>query len=158
MTHSTKTYKIQSFYRILYSCTYDVLKSNKSPLLKAFLNKELGHREASELDLYLFNELMELMIEKLKEEIEASSYIDVSVKVRFHERYQELRKIGKDNNLLQEHVIANFRISDKTVKDIRQLKNFTLGEVVELAIMLFVLSTDERTYQLIHFSFENTQL
>lgn len=158
MTNTSKTYKIQLFHRILYSCSFDVLNVSKSPLLKAYLIKELGSKEAAKLDIYPYHELMEHMIMELKKEVEKSSYFDVSSRIRFHERYLKLRDAAKQRKIPNELVIANFRIHSTFVKEVTRLKTNTLGEVIEQAIALHAITCDEKTFELIYFAFINYEL
>lgn len=154
MVYASKSYKVQTFYRLLYSCTYDVLDATKSPLLKAYLIKDIGQDAASKLDKYSFNGLFEKMVEQLKETIENSDYVEVSRKVRFDDRYQLLRAIEKPEMDLQEHTIMNFRIDKSTISDIQYMKRVTLGEVIELSIMNFIVNCDQKTFDLIVLSYK----
>ncbi|MEK6190598.1 MAG: hypothetical protein N2A99_06380 [Carnobacterium alterfunditum] len=155
MTNSSKSYKVQLFYRILYSCSFDVLNKNKSPLLQAFLQKELGIEKASSLNCFHYSELIEQMITDFSGNVSTSDYLDVAIKIRFNERYLTLRNIAKEKEISTEQIIVNFRMGKEYVKDIYQIRHTTLGDVIEKSIALYVVSCDEITYELIRFAFEN---
>ena len=157
MVQPSKSYKIHTFYRILYSCTFDVLNDTKSPLLKAFLNRELGHELAADLDAYSFSGLLEIMVERLKNAIEETDYVTVATNTRFHERYFALREIAKDKADMNEQSRVHFRINKETIHLISILKRTTRREVIELAIVLFVINCDQKTFDLIVFAFKDSE-
>ncbi|MEK5105044.1 hypothetical protein MKX83_24185 [Cytobacillus sp. FSL M8-0252] len=154
MTFPSKTYKVFPLYRILYEACIDVVNDEKSNLLKALLKKTIGIQDAKALDCFDFNKLIQKMIDDLDKELTTNSYDDVKVKITVHPRMITVRKVF--NHTKRTHVLKNisFRIPKSTITKINSLKSTTLGEVIELAIGLFVINCDEQVYELIILSMQ----
>ncbi|NUH84762.1 hypothetical protein HUN92_13635 [Bacillus firmus] len=149
MTFPSKTYKVFPLYRLLYEACIDVVNEQKSHLMKALLKKTIGPEKAEALNCYDFNELIEKMIDDFETELNNTSYDDIKIKVAVHPRMTNIRK--HFNKIKKSHVLTNisFRISKSSIEKINNLKQNTLGEVIELAIGLYIINCDEQIYELI---------
>jgi len=155
MSYPSKTFKIRPMYRMLYQSSIDVVSQDKSPLTVALLEKEIGKEKLKELHQYEFNELIEKMIYELKKEVLEASFEDVAFYVRHHDRLLIIREIFINKNIPSDPVILSFRIPDFIVEEVYKLKKRTLGEVVEIAISLFICRCDDITFDLIRLAFEH---
>lgn len=158
VTHPSKTFKIHPMFRMLYQSSIDVVSDEKSPLTKALLEKEIGKEKLKELQKFDFNELIVHMINELKSKVQETSYDDVTVDIRLHERYFQLQEIYKRKNNSNNLIMLSFRIPDYVIDEVYKLKKTTLGEVIELAIGLYVTTCEELIYDLICLAFENYEL
>lgn len=149
MLYPSKTFKVNPFYRMLYETIFDVVNQDKSPLLKALLKESFGNQKTLSLDQFDFNELIETMIINLEKELSNFDYEDIQLKINIHPRTVAIRK--EFHKAKRKSMLTNisFRISKDTVQKIHKLKQNTLGEVIELAIGLFILSCDDLIFDLI---------
>lgn len=155
MTYPSKTFKIKHLFRMLYQSSIDVVSQDKSPLTKALLLKEVGKEKVVELQQFEFNELIEKMTYDLKNEIRKESFVDVNSFVRSHERMLIIKELYKQKKITPHMSILSFRIPDVIVEEIYKLKITTLGDVVELAIGLFICRCDNITFELIRLAFQH---
>lgn len=142
-------------YRMMYQSCIDVLREQKSPLTKALLEKEVGREKFLELQQFEFDELIEKMIYDLKKQVYASSYEDVKVQVRLHKRYLEFVECFKGKNLSNNLVMLSFRIPQIIIEEVYKLKKDRLGEVVELAISLYLVNCEEKIFELTYLAFHH---
>jgi hypothetical protein len=154
MTYSSKTFKIKPMYRMLYQSCIDVVGQDKSPLMTALLEKEIGYEKALSLQLYDFNELFEKMVFSLKKEVYEGSYDDVEFFIHHHDRVLIVKEIFEAKLVPSNMTILSFRIPEVIVEEIHKLKRTTLGDVVELAIGLYLCRCDDVTFNLIKLSYE----
>ncbi|MGG1021164.1 hypothetical protein ABE151_17555 [Bacillus paralicheniformis] len=155
MTYPSKTYKVFPLYRILFDCCIDVVREDKSTLLKVLLRKFLGIKKAQTLNRYQYNEFAQEIVEQLEREISKTSYDDVKFKVATNQRMVDIRRRYNRISRTNELTTIHFRVPKETILKIRSLKNTTLGEVVELAIGNYIITCEEHVYELILLTFEN---
>lgn len=156
-SYPSKRFKIQSLYKIYYQISIDVVNNNKSPLTRALLYDKIGRENTYEISQYDFNGLITSMIKKLKERMEKSSYEQTKSYILLHPKLHKLHSVFTNltKNILEG--IA-FRLSEETIKDIYDITDNKLGEVIELAIGLFIVLSDEETYNLILFTAKHYDL
>ncbi|CAI6330754.1 hypothetical protein [Bacillus subtilis] len=157
MTFPSKSFKVFPLYRILYEACIDVVGKEKSTLLKVLLRKFIGIKEANSLNRYDFNELIAEMIDNLEKEIEKSSYEEVKMNTHTNERMINIRKHYHKQPRTSALTHISFRISKETISKIKLLKTTTLGEVIELAIANYIVSTEKQVYDLIYLTFINSE-
>lgn len=139
---------------MLYQSSIDVVSQDKSPLTRALLEKEVGKDKLNELQQYEFNELIEKMIYDLKKEVYEASFEDVSFFVHYNDRILIIKDLYRQMNVPPDMTIISFRIPDIIVEEVYKLKKTTLGEIVELAIGLFLCRCDDITFDLIRLAFQ----
>jgi superfamily I DNA/RNA helicase len=151
--YPTKVYKTHPIFRMLYLCCIDVLSANKSPLTKALLSKQYSKESVAKLKQYEFNQLIIEMVSELKEAISIASYDDVAIRVRSNPRMLTIRTHFKSLNTSSNLARLAFRIPPKVIDEIQAMKKSTYGEVVELAIGLYVITCDQQTFDLTYLAF-----
>lgn len=138
---------------MLYLSSIDVLNVNKSPLTKALLSKSYGHESIEKLNQFDFNELIVQMISDLKKAINESSYEDVAFQVRSDPRMLLFWKFFKNLQTSTNLKGLAFRISPSDIHEIKIMKRNTYGEVIELAIGLYIINCELEVFELIYQSF-----
>ncbi|MCM3227710.1 hypothetical protein [Terribacillus saccharophilus] len=156
MPHPSKTYKIYPLYRTLFESCIDVLRADKSVLLKTLLTEKYGSKVAEELDRFEFNELFSKMVEDLHNELDHTQYDELKVKLVSHERSMKIRKFYNQEN--RSNVISRIsvRVSKEIVDKASLMKRYTQGEVIELAITNFLVNCSELEFDLIYLTFMNS--
>lgn len=150
LSYDPRPYKIRHFYRTLYDCSISVMSKSKNSFTNALLIEQIGLEQTANLSRFHFNELIETMINELKNEIEKTSIDDVKVLVFSSERTGELQSVyGKkyENSFTLQTI--TFRIPKHVVSDIRTIKSDRLGETIELAILYYLIKLDDLAYQFI---------
>jgi hypothetical protein len=156
MTLPPKVYKILPSYRVLYEICIDILKEEKSTFTYALLKKMLGIQKTKELSQYDFNELIEVMINNLEKEINETSYLKVENKIKTNSRLKEISLIFENiciNDSKRTYI--TFRISESLIEKIQNLKYNYIGEVIELAIGLFIIQLEQEIFELILLTLEH---
>ncbi|MFS0783380.1 hypothetical protein [Bacillus sp. 1P06AnD] len=153
MNYPSKTFKIQAKYKKLFQVCLDVVSRDKSELTSALLKEKIGLVNFNLLPTYDFNELISTMIYNLKILVDKSSYNEVKSFIQHHEKVSEILPYlsSISNHLTGLHV----RVSNDISKIVYQLKKETLGEVIELAILWFVIQSSKETYNLIKFTVQS---
>lgn len=149
LVYPSKSFKVNPDYRTLYETIFNIVDRDKSLLLNGLLTEFIGKENTLLLKRYDFNELIETMILDLEQELKSCSYEEIKVNVVSHPRmiaiYNEFQKTKRKKILTS----ISFRISEGTTQKIYTLKQNTLGEVIELAVALFVVNCQELIFDLI---------
>lgn len=153
--YPSKTYKTHPIFRMVYMCCIDVLSANKTPLTKGLLVKLYGQDFVDQINQYEYNELIVEMISELKIAISENSYEEVAFIVRTNPRMQTIRASFKEMNLSSNLARLAFRISPAVIDEIHNIKRSTYGEVVELAIGLYIIRCEEKIFDLTYLAFKN---
>ncbi len=153
MLYPTKVFKTHPIFKMLYMSCIDVLSTNKSPLTKALLSNQYSQESIDKLKQYEFNQLIIDMVSELKAAIEMTSYEDVSIRVRTDARMKMIREHFKSLNTSSNLARLAFRVAPEVIDEIQAMKKSTYGEVVELAIGLYVITCDQQTFDLTYLAF-----
>ena len=147
--YRSTTYKISAFTRLLFNITHLVLRKEKDILTEMLLSEKLGENKAEKLSKYDFDELLITMVKQYGILQNQIGVTNVKVKLAESKKINELKSVYHERYISNKLMNISFRISKEDKEEIVNLKQLRLGEVLELAIMLFIHELDDSTYELV---------
>lgn len=143
------TYKIYIFYKLSFEALYYILRKDKDVLTETLLYEYYGGEFIKNKDLYSFNELIVEMIKNLAEKEKEIGLAEIKKDLMGSERIIRLKQLYKQRNLPHKSSNISFRFSPEVKKTVQQLKQKRIGEIIELAISLYIETVDPKTYKLL---------
>ncbi|QZY88634.1 hypothetical protein [Exiguobacterium acetylicum] len=151
MSYPPKSYKIRPLYLVQFHSIYEVLNKNKPYLVDYYLDREIGRDGRIHLSRFSFNELFIDMINQLENALQKNDYDDLLLKIGMNERTSKLSKIYNNMPSTPTKLTpCQFRISNDTILQVKELKRETLGEVVEQSISHYLTLLTEIEWQLVN--------
>jgi hypothetical protein len=145
-----KSYRIDKFFEIALNSCVSVYGKEKTKLFMLILEnkKQIDPALLNKLPNYNKNELVEKMLDNLKSK---NSTITKLEHVFSHERIKQLNELSskKLDNVNDKLPLVHLRILPDYQDFIKTFSTKRLGEVLELAIALFILESSDLEYQLI---------
>lgn len=153
-SYPNKVYKIYPFYIRLFNSIMDI--TNRSNLTESLLQEQFKHIEIKKIPKCTRYELFHFMIYQL---VKSKKSVKLLLEIFNHDRIQKLKEIYTRygyNDLETVRDSINFRIDNQLIKEIKSFSQNLdyIGEVIELAIALYITEIHEDIYTLIRFSFE----
>lgn len=147
-TPNPKTYKIYPFFSKIFDACLDLYARDHftEPLIKKFFD----FKGIEILPVYTRSELFQLMINDYSKKKDLM--LDRE-SIRINELMKAYLEVNEKFDLKREYF--NVRIPNKIKEFVNKLSldTETIGDVIESAIILFINSCDEKTYEVIRFSF-----
>lgn len=155
MSYPTKTYKVKPFYKVAFDSIFDVLSNQKSPFLEWIMDKHFGTETTNALSQHNFNGLFIEMIQSLEVALEETDFENLSNQLKSHSKFIELYSKYPDTSYLRNgQTIFTVRISNQEISRVQGLKHgYSLKDVVQLAILNYLVNLDDSTYELVKETF-----